>query len=386
MAKVSVKAHPELARPAAPYAHVVRAGNLVFLSGAAGRDRDGRVAKGDIQAQGRRLLENTRVALASVGAATSDVTRVTLYFRDIRQKPDLDRLRDEFFGPDWPAGVAVGVTSLASPEHLVEMDAVAVLGAPKVAIRRVKGLWDPVAPYSRVVRAGDVVFMSGIVGADEQLNPVSPGDVERQFKRLLENCRLALEAADAKPEDVVRVTLYMTDIREKPLLDGLRAEFFGSDWPAAVAVGVPALAAPGLHVEMDAIAVVGAEKVALRRVPGLWDPVAPYSRVVRSGRLVFMSGIVGADRSLNVVGEGDIEIQFRQLLDNARVALAAVGARPEDVVRVTLYMLDLQERSRLDALQESFFGREWPAGAAVGVTALGAPGFRVEMDAVAVVG
>jgi enamine deaminase RidA (YjgF/YER057c/UK114 family) len=49
-------------------------------------------------------------------------------------------------------------------------------------------------------------------------------------------------------------------------------------------------------------------------------------------------------------------------------------------------MLDLREKARLDALHEDFFGPEWPAGVAVGVTALGAPGFRVEMDAVAVVG
>jgi len=190
----------------------------------------------------------------------------------------------------------------------------------------------------------------------------------------------------AAPGDVTRVTLYFRDIRQKPDLDRLRDEFFGPDWPAGVAVGVPALAAPGLRVEMDAIAVIGAGKMAVRRVPGLWDPAAPYSRVVRSGKLVFISGIVGADRNLYFVGAGDIETQFRQLLENARVALAAVGARPEDVVRVTLYMLDLREKARLDALHEDFFGPEWPAGVAVGVTALGAPGFRVEMDAVAVVG
>jgi enamine deaminase RidA (YjgF/YER057c/UK114 family) len=385
MAKTTVRAHPELPARVAPDVHIVRAGNLAFMSGTAGRDRTGRVAAGDILAQGRQLLENTRVALEAVGAAPRDVARVTLYFRDIRLKPELDKLRDEFFGPDWPAGVAVGVASLGSADHLVEMDAVAVLWTPKIAVRKVTGLWDPVAPYSRVVRAGDLVFMSGIVGADEHLNPVSPGHIERQFERLLANCRLALEAAGAKPEDVVRVTLYLTDIREKPRLDKLRDAFFGPNWPAAVAVGVPALAAPGLHVEMDAIAVVGAEKRAVRRVAGLWDPVAPYSRVVRSGNLVFMSGIVGADTNLNVVGTGDIEAQFRQLLENTRVALAAVGARPEDVVRVTLYMLDPREKPRLNALCGDFFGLDSPAAVAVGVTALGLPGFLVEMDAVAIV-
>ena len=127
MKKIVVKDDKNLPRPRAPYAQVVRAGNLVFMSGAVGRAADGSLAKGDLKAQFRQALDNTRVALAAVGAKPEDVVRVTLYLTSMKEKASLDAMREEFFGPDWPAAVAIGVTELASPEYLVEMDAIAVV-------------------------------------------------------------------------------------------------------------------------------------------------------------------------------------------------------------------------------------------------------------------
>lgn len=127
MSKTVVKDHPRLPRPSAPYAHVVRAGNLVFMSGAVGKRPDGTVVKGDVEVQFRQALDNTRAALAAVGARPEDVVRVTLYLINMADKARLDRMREEFFGPEWPAAAAIGVTALASPDYLVEMDAIAVV-------------------------------------------------------------------------------------------------------------------------------------------------------------------------------------------------------------------------------------------------------------------
>jgi 2-iminobutanoate/2-iminopropanoate deaminase len=125
--KQIVKEHKDLPRPRAPYAQVVRAGNLVFMSGAVGRAPDGTLVKDDLKAQFRQALINTRAALAAVGAEPEDVVRITLYLTNMKEKALLDKMREEFFGPDWPAAVAIGVTELASPEYLVEMDAIAVV-------------------------------------------------------------------------------------------------------------------------------------------------------------------------------------------------------------------------------------------------------------------
>ena len=126
MKKIVVKETKELSRPRAPYSHVVRKGNLVFMSGAVGRAADGSVAK-DLQSQFRQLLINTRIALAAVGAKPEDTVRLTFYMTDMKDKATLDKMREDFFGPDWPAAVAIGVTALAAPEYLIEMDAIAVV-------------------------------------------------------------------------------------------------------------------------------------------------------------------------------------------------------------------------------------------------------------------
>ena len=125
--KIVVRGTKNLPAPRAPYSQVVRADNLVFMSGAVGRAPDGTIVKGDIVAQFRQCLENTREALAAVGARPEDVVRLTFYLIDMREKHLLDAMREEFFGPDWPAAVAIGVTALASPEYLIEMDAIAVV-------------------------------------------------------------------------------------------------------------------------------------------------------------------------------------------------------------------------------------------------------------------
>ena len=127
MKKIVVKDHKDLSRPRAPYSHVVRAGNFVFMSGAVGRAADGTLVKDDLKAQFRQALDNTRIALAAVGAKPEDVVRVTLYLTSMKEKASIDKMREDFFGPQWPAAVAIGVTELASPEYLVEMDAIAVV-------------------------------------------------------------------------------------------------------------------------------------------------------------------------------------------------------------------------------------------------------------------
>jgi 2-iminobutanoate/2-iminopropanoate deaminase len=124
MSKVVIKDRKGLSRPSAPYARVVRAGNLVFTSGSSATRRTATSSRGTSR-RSSQLLENTRLALAALGAKPADVVQVTLYMLDIRQKPLLDKLRDQFFGPDWPAGVAVGVAALGAPDFVVEMDAVA---------------------------------------------------------------------------------------------------------------------------------------------------------------------------------------------------------------------------------------------------------------------
>ena len=74
-----------------------------------------------------------------------------------------------------------------------------------------------------------------------------------QTKRILENLRLVLSAAGASVADVLKVTVYLTDISDRTLINPVRQEFFGNARPASTLVEVSALALPGMRVEIEAI-------------------------------------------------------------------------------------------------------------------------------------
>jgi 2-iminobutanoate/2-iminopropanoate deaminase len=108
----------------------------------------------------------------------------------------------------------------------------------------------------RVDAAGSVVFVSGqiSVSADGQL--VGEGDFEAQARQCFENLRTVLERCGAQPDDVVKLTVFLTDIPQLPVYRQVKAEFITGDQPASTAVEVSSLAIPALMIEVEAIAVL----------------------------------------------------------------------------------------------------------------------------------
>ena len=118
---------------------------------------------------------------------------------------------------------------------------------------RVPGLAAPLSHYADAVRAGDLLFVSGMPALDGAGDLVGPGDVVAQFAQVLANLRAVLDAAGASPADVVKVTVFLTDVDDRPRINPLRQEFFGSARPASTLVEVSRLPVPGMLVEMEAV-------------------------------------------------------------------------------------------------------------------------------------
>jgi reactive intermediate/imine deaminase len=116
-------------------------------------------------------------------------------------------------------------------------------------------------------------------------------------------------------------------------------------------------------------------------------PVGPYNQAVRVGDTLWCSGQIALDPATGaLVGEGDVEAETRQVLANLRAVLAAAGAGPRQVVRTTVYLADLADFARVNAIYAETFGEGVsPARACVQVAAL-PKGAQVEIDAVAVLG
>lgn len=119
-------------------------------------------------------------------------------------------------------------------------------------------------------------------------------------------------------------------------------------------------------------------------IPELMAPVSHYCHVVKAENLVWVSGLVGmnADGSMP---EDTVE-QFDIAMDALDVCLKAVGAGPEHVVKVRVFVTDINDRGRINPRRAAYFGEHRPASTLVEVSALVDPGMKVEIEAEAVIG
>ena len=111
------------------YSHAVKAGNTVYIAGQGASDAQGNfVGKGDFEAQARQVLLNLQFAVRAAGGELSDIVMWKVYVTDRAYGPRLAPVRREFLTENLPAATLLVVAGLASPDMMIEIDAVAVVG------------------------------------------------------------------------------------------------------------------------------------------------------------------------------------------------------------------------------------------------------------------
>lgn len=122
-------------------------------------------------------------------------------------------------------------------------------------------VWEPVVGYSRAVRAGDFVFVSGTTSSSPD-GAIGGADAAAQAREIFVRLGAALEQAGASFSEVVRTRIYLKDIADFDAVGAVHGEIFGAIRPATVAVEVGALAASDLLVEIELDAIIGAAPVS----------------------------------------------------------------------------------------------------------------------------
>jgi len=120
----------------------------------------------------------------------------------------------------------------------------------------VAGQPEPISHYTDAVRVGQLLFVSGCVPVDAEGRLVGGDDVVEQARQTFANVGAVLDAAGSSFADVVKVTVFLTDIDDRPKINPLRQEVFGESRPASTLVEVSRLAIPGAKIEVEAVAVV----------------------------------------------------------------------------------------------------------------------------------
>lgn len=228
-----------------------------------------------------------------------------------------------------------------------------------------------------VVCSGGLAYLSACNGEGDSF--------EEQMRAALRALGAALDSVGAGFGDVVKTTVWLTEIADRPRVREIRREFFGNVKTAGTLVEVPRLAVPEALVAVDAIAGLpgNAERLEIKA-----PELAPQfsADAVRFGDLIFVTGCVSTDGAGNLVGEGDLAAQTRQTLENLRWSLAAAGAEMGDILKTIVYMVDVSERHLTYEIRAEYFGETPPASTMIEVSALGDPGYLIEIDAIAASG
>jgi len=117
----------------------------------------------------------------------------------------------------------------------------------------------PIKPYfAQAVKSssGNLLFISGQISVDAKGNLVGKGDIKAQTRQVLENIQAILRSVGASLENIVKVTVFLTDLRNFEAVAEVRSEYFKGNPPASTLVGVNGLVSPDFLIEIEAIAVV----------------------------------------------------------------------------------------------------------------------------------
>jgi 2-iminobutanoate/2-iminopropanoate deaminase len=121
------------------------------------------------------------------------------------------------------------------------------------------------------------------------------------------------------------------------------------------------------------------------RVDELAVPISHFTDGVRAGGFLYVSGVVAVDGQGRLVGGDDVVAQTRQVFENMQAVLEAGGCGFEDVVKVTVFLIDIDDRALINPVRQEFFGATRPASTLVEIPRLAVPGAKVEIECIALV-
>lgn len=294
---------------------------LVFVPALAAADAGPAIAK-----QTALTLARLDERLRAERSSLADAVAMTVY---LRSAADFAAMNDEYrqaFRGTPPTRTTV-VTEPVTPDALVEMSVAAVTsGTERRSVHPASWMASP-NPYSYGVRAGEFLFLSGLLARNGRDNSVIAGDIAVQTNAVIDNAKDLLEAAGLALSHVVSARVFLTDAADFDGMNRVYRERFPEAPPARATV-IAALTAPPYRVEMTFVA-----SGAQRRAVDAGGPRNPnLSAAIVADDLVFLSGMLAADTSY-----GDPAVETREILTRMETVLRAAGSSPASLRDVLIY-------------------------------------------------
>lgn len=375
--------------PLAHYSRALRVGDVVLQSGTTAIDRQGAVrGEGDVAAQVEAIMRIVEWSMGKAGGALANVVRSRIYVTDAALGDAAGRALARYFREARPAATMVQVSGLARPGQLVEVEFDAVDGAATAARRISSGrAIEETYAYSRAVRMGDRVYISGSTALNAQGVVEGPGDMYRQTRATMDTILAALAQAGGAPGDLVATKTFVTDLGMTHEYQRAWLDALGDVRPASTLLGIPALLRPEMLIEIEAEAIIGAARS--RRdiyTQHVREKPRGYARAVEVGDLVYVSGCTAIAPDGAVKAEGDWAAQSDLAHETIRWALGQAGATMDDVVRRRTFTTADAHVNRPYGEGPAWFAKSFPTSLGCRVTGLARPELLVEVEVAAVKG
>ncbi|MEN3800158.1 RidA family protein [Aeromonas veronii] len=366
----------------------------------------GKMVSGDVTAQARQCLSNLKAIIESIGHVMDDMVKATIFLKEMADLEAVNAVYREFFPGYLPTRTTLAVAALPLGA-LVQIDAIISNGegtfpqdpCPLVKLARNSDK----APHNPLSTHTVAFSHYNNIGAQLPVDAASgllvAGDIKEQAGQCLRNIKAVLESIDVPFDDIVKVTVYLTDLADLEAVNEVYTTFFPDSAIARAVAYLPArsvvsaAALPmGARVQMDAVISHGdgtppqlvedRHNLVIRARNTDKAPRSPlHTQTVAFSHYNHLSAQLPIDPATGKILAGCIKEQTAQCLSNINAIVESIGHVMDDIVKVNIQLGNIADLDAVNAIYTKYFPGYLPARTVFGVSELPA-GALVQIDAV----
>lgn len=370
--------------------------------------KSGELVAGGIREQAQQCFENIKAIVESIDHGMSDVVRITVFVKNIKDVEAVDEVYKTFFTTYVPTRTVVAVAALPM-NALVQVEALLSNGvgtipnAPqagdliKLANNTANAPMDPLS--TQTVAFSHYNNLSAQLPVDPRSGQLVVGGVKEQAAQCLSNIKAILESIDVPFDDIVKVNVFLKNIADIDAVNEVYKRFFPDSAIARAVAYMPArtvveVAALPMHALVQIEAVVshgdGTPPQAVEDRHGIIvepnntdrAPKCPLStQTVAFSHYNNISAQLPIDTSTGQLVAGGVKEQAKQCLTHIKEIVESIGHVMEDVVKVNIFVRDIADVDAVNDVYQGFFPGGIPARRVVGVSALPMDA-RIQIDAI----
>jgi reactive intermediate/imine deaminase len=348
--------------------------------------KTGKIVGNTIKDQAKQCLANIQAIIESIDHVMDDVVKITVFLKDITDIESVDEVYRTFFKNDLPTRTTVAIEALPMDGALLQIDALISNGegtTPQKPLDLIKVTRNtenaPKSLHAQTVAFSHYNNISAQLAIDPKTGKMIAGGVKEQTEQCLNNIKAILESIDHVMNDVVKTTIFLKNISDVEVVNGVFAKFFPSYVPARTIVNASALPSDAL-VQIDTVVSHGdgtapqlpedARLLVIKSNNTENAPKVSYAHTVAYSHYNHISGQLPLDPKTNEVVVGGIKEQAGQCLNNIKAILESIDHNMDDVVKINIQLKNIGDIDAVNEIYTAFFKSELPARTIIGVSAI----------------